>query len=357
MRYVGMIITILAAILFLSPMVYRVDAFDAIFKMLAAMVIACIGIPIWIIGNVRRDEKAYKIQLELDRADDERRKQAAEQRKQELLEERRMAIHAIPRASLSIDDCKVKLHRTSDIAELTYSNITKKSNLDKIKDFTVVDVETTGLSAYSCGIVEVAAVRCRDFIPVEIFCTLVNPGHEIPLTASAINNITDDMVKDAPQFSQIIPSLQGFIGNDNLVGHNLKFDLKFLYRYGLDVLGNRKYYDTLKLAKYSLQSSRDHPNSYDVESFSLENLCKFFSITNLYPHRALGDCISTAELFYDLIGWKLDDTDMLTTNWLIKLYAEVNKYPNKISLTKEEVSIPPVCAVSPKLAIQDINTD
>lgn len=34
---------------------------------------------------------------------------------------------------------------------------------------------------------------------------------------------------------QIIPSLQEFIGDMPLLGHNLEFDLKFLCRAGLDV--------------------------------------------------------------------------------------------------------------------------
>lgn len=34
---------------------------------------------------------------------------------------------------------------------------------------------------------------------------------------------------------QIIPSLQEFIGDMPLLGHNLEFDLKFLCRAGLDL--------------------------------------------------------------------------------------------------------------------------
>ena len=34
------------------------------------------------------------------------------------------------------------------------------------------------------------------------------------------------------KFSQIIDCLSSFIGKSNIVGHNLPFDLKFLYHYG-----------------------------------------------------------------------------------------------------------------------------
>ena len=43
------------------------------------------------------------------------------------------------------------------------------------RDYTVVDTETTGLSAGSCGLIEVAALRVRGGQPVEEFSTLVRP--------------------------------------------------------------------------------------------------------------------------------------------------------------------------------------
>ena len=41
---------------------------------------------------------------------------------------------------------------------------------------------------------------------------------------------------------QIIPSLQEFIGDMPLLGHNLEFDLKFLCRAGLDVTPETRRY-------------------------------------------------------------------------------------------------------------------
>lgn len=100
------------------------------------------------------------------------------------------------------------------------------------------------------SLLEVAAIKFEDWTPIEKFHTLINPGKHIPEEATQVNNITDDMVINSPKFSQVIESLDKFIGNSNIVGHNLPFDLKFLYRNGHDFLASkRKYYDTLEIAK------------------------------------------------------------------------------------------------------------
>ena len=46
--------------------------------------------------------------------------------------------------------------------------------------------------------------------------------------AMSVNGITPEMLEGAPMLYQIIPSLQEFIGDMPLLGHNLEFDLKFL---------------------------------------------------------------------------------------------------------------------------------
>ena len=63
--------------------------------------------------------------------------------------------------------------------------------------------------------------------------------------AMSVNGITPEMLEGAPMLYQIIPSLQKFIGDMPLLGHNLEFDLKFLCRAVLDVTPEtRRIYDT-----------------------------------------------------------------------------------------------------------------
>ncbi|MBK5201358.1 MAG: 3'-5' exonuclease, partial [Spirochaetaceae bacterium] len=65
---------------------------------------------------------------------------------------------------------------------------------EKLKNFTVIDTETTGLSKYR-RIVEFAAVKFRNGIRVDELDILINPSIHIPDSTSSINHIYDHMVE------------------------------------------------------------------------------------------------------------------------------------------------------------------
>ncbi len=60
--------------------------------------------------------------------------------------------------------------------------------------FCVIDLETTGGSADSCGITEVGAVKLRGGECLGTFQTLVNPGCAIPPEITVLTGITHAMV-------------------------------------------------------------------------------------------------------------------------------------------------------------------
>ena len=104
--------------------------------------------------------------------------------------------------------------------------------IDKyVSQYVVFDLETTGISPKRDEVVEISAIKVREGQVVEEFTTLVNPQRPIPYSASAVNNITDEMVMDAPYFSQVLMDFFEFIGDMVLVGHNIHtFDMNFIYR-------------------------------------------------------------------------------------------------------------------------------
>lgn len=223
----------------------------------------------------------------------------------------------IPRHKIIGKGRPIKKRTVSVISDVTYSRVTAKSNPDKLGRFVVIDTETTGLSATKCEIIEVAAIKYENFKPIEAFHTLVKPKGNIPEDASRINGIHDNDVRDAPLMHAIIPDLQEFILGYPLVGHNLEFDLKFLYRAGLDVLSEkRKFYDTMKIAETCLKKPRvkwdkelgeyapDYDAEWDVYDYKLETLCEYFNIFRSGAHRALGDCYDAARLFQALFEYK-----------------------------------------------------
>lgn len=195
--------------------------------------------------------------------------------------------------------------------EVKTSNITPKGVYDR---FVVFDTETTGLAPYRDRIVEIGAVRFVDYEPVERFTVLINPERPIPPEVSDINGITDDMVAYSPTISQVLPAFEEFVGSDNLIAHNLHFDLKFMFYSGSNLFDvKRKYFDTLEQAQRLLRRPRrvydpdtdswgpDYYSDYDVENHKLDTLCDYYDIRRAQEHRADSDALATGDLFLHLV--------------------------------------------------------
>lgn len=195
--------------------------------------------------------------------------------------------------TISTSSEKHKKLNLYDMPELKFSTISVKTNYEKLGTFVVVDTETTGLSAGRDEIIEVAAILFDSWTPITKFETLLKPKKEIPRDITKLTGISNEMVSDSPAFYEILDSLYDFIGNYNIVGHNLKFDMGFLYKNGLDTFSQkRKYFDTLDIARKTLK---------DMPNYKLETLSNYYNIRdNSTAHRALSDCLATGYLFNNL---------------------------------------------------------
>lgn len=193
-----------------------------------------------------------------------------------------------------------KVLRQNEIRNPIYDtkNITKATKLEKLHNFIAIDTETTGLRCGGNDIIEICAIKFLNFRPTEKFHTYLKPRKGIPDSATEINGITDDMVRDAPKFSQIKSSLQEFIGDLPLVAHNAPFDMKFLHVSGLDLENHEnKVYDTLKLSKLKL---RDYDGS-KFESYKLCDLCDELNISCNTFHSADSDTLACGLLFIEIL--------------------------------------------------------
>ena len=163
----------------------------------------------------------------------------------------------------------------------------------KLGPFTIFDVETTGMSSVHHRIVEIAAIRVDIDEVQSRFQSLVNPGCSIPSRLTGIHGITDDMVKDANNFTQVGYDFIDFSKDSTLVAHNARFDLSFLQeslsRVGLP-LWKGKTMDTIPLVK------RAYPG---LPSYSLQNLRSNFGLDDEVgpAHRAFADVEWTLEIF------------------------------------------------------------
>lgn len=211
------------------------------------------------------------------------------------------------RSDIKLSEAKLKRNFYKDIPEIKTQNITRRNDIYSISNFIVIDVETTGLKPATNRIISISAIRFEDWQPKEIFNTFINPQTDIPVEATRINHITNDMVVDAPTFSQIAESLSEFIGNSNLVGHNIAFDLAFLYCSGLNLMDKGiKFFDTLQLSKYLLQGIEKSSGYLGyVKDYKLSTLCRYFNINISSLHDAKNDSYATGLLFEKIVKYKI----------------------------------------------------
>lgn len=94
--------------------------------------------------------------------------------------------------------------------------------------FIAFDLETTGTVPGVDQIVEIGAVRFNNGQVDAVFSTLIDPKIPIPPGASAVNGISDDMVRGKPTVDTVLESLSEFCGADPMVAHNAPFDAQFL---------------------------------------------------------------------------------------------------------------------------------
>tara|TARA_R110000824_G_scaffold167181_6_gene343985 strand:+ start:6097 stop:6852 length:756 start_codon:yes stop_codon:yes gene_type:complete len=96
------------------------------------------------------------------------------------------------------------------------------------RDLCALDVETTGLNSETDRIVQLGVYILSPDGSIKDGVQLFNPQMKIPIEASNIHGITDEIIKDEPTFDKIAPSIVNGFKDCDLCGYNIDFDLRFL---------------------------------------------------------------------------------------------------------------------------------
>jgi DNA polymerase-3 subunit epsilon len=205
------------------------------------------------------------------------------------------------------------------------------------QEYSVFDFETTGTSARTEKVIEIGITKIRKGKVVDTFQTYINPGRLVPYHITVLTGITNEDVKYAPYFDEVINDIKEFIGSSVLVAHNLSFDYSFLKseceQSRIDLPENSAIC-TLKLAK------RIYPH---LPSRSLGNLSKSLKIRHRNVHRGLGDSTAAAKIFLKMFKTLREEYSIDTVSDLIHFQNIPSGAPfkmNKKKLAEDYSSVP-----------------
>jgi DNA polymerase-3 subunit epsilon len=160
--------------------------------------------------------------------------------------------------------------------------------------YSIVDIETTGLSPKREKITEIAIFVHDGEKVVDEFTTLLNPEVQIPYRITQLTGINNKMVQESPKFYEVAKKIVEMTEGTTIVGHNVNFDYNFIRKefreFGYDY--QRKKICTARLSRKLLPGRR---------SYSLGKLCQELGIANTHRHRAFGDAAATVKLFEILL--------------------------------------------------------
>ena len=163
----------------------------------------------------------------------------------------------------------------------------------QVTSFVIVDTETTSVDRGEARLLEVAALRVDEGQVTQRLQLLVS-GERVPGHITELTGITQDMLNDEGKpLHEVLQTLQRFIGDLPLVGHNiLGYDAPLLRRFyrehGMS-FHSPVVLDTLLLAPLAFASEQP-----PVEGYGLEGLhARFCGTVHAEAHRALADCEAT----------------------------------------------------------------
>ncbi len=163
-------------------------------------------------------------------------------------------------------------------------------------DFVVLDVEAIGARGVPARIIELGAYHLCSGIIIDEFQTLINPDVPLPRFIAALTGISDEMLKGAPRFAEVVDAWLDFAGDAVLVAHNSTFDLALLNQEIARVYPGCRMRNpelcTVKLAQRLMRT---------LDSHNLDALAEHFGLEIPQRHRAAGDARATAQLLLRLL--------------------------------------------------------
>lgn len=162
-------------------------------------------------------------------------------------------------------------------------------------NFTAIDFETATPKRGS--VCSVGAAKFRHGQLVETFYRLVRPADvfgDFDPRLIGVHGIQQHQVANSPEWCDVFPELETFIGGDLLVAHNASFDMSVLNQacaaYQINP-GTRTYRCTVQLAKARLV----------LPNYKLPTVANALGVPLTSHHNAAADAIAAGEVAVRLL--------------------------------------------------------
>lgn len=169
------------------------------------------------------------------------------------------------------------------------------SVIKNLNDYTVLDIETTSLDSFMGEIVEISAIKVRDKKEIATFSELIKTENRLGAFTTRLTGITNEMVqKEGKDLIYVLQQFKDFLDRDIIVGHNVNFDINFIYDCmykNMNEYLTNDFVDTLRISRKVLPNLRHH---------KLDNLIDYFNLVKRDEHRALNDCLLTNQVYINL---------------------------------------------------------
>lgn len=238
------------------------------------------------------------------------------------------------------------------------------SIIDFPEEYVCIDVETTGLDFEYDEIIEVGAVHVVNGEITDSFSSLIRPSqshalltvgvlkeygvesfselpfekaeefwktHLIPSYIEDLTGIKNEDLMEAPYAEEVLKNFHQFIGDSVLVGHNVNFDINFLYdafeKNG--IVFSNDFVDTMRISRKVLPELAHH---------RLSDIVIELGIADTVDHRSLSDAENTARC-YEILKKKITEKESLDNfkkNFLVPKHRRYAERLHEIEATVSE---------------------
>ena len=161
----------------------------------------------------------------------------------------------------------------------------------------VIDTETTGLFAGEDEILQLSIISING---EKLFDSYFRPQHKSWSAAQAVNNISPEMVSDAPSIADKAAEIQRILNSaDTIIGYNTSFDANFIAAAGLIIPERAEIVDIMPIFAEIYGEWNDYFGEYKWQKLTTCAAYYHFdwnSIT-MSAHNSLADCFATLHCY------------------------------------------------------------